>query len=316
VSVASYREARKQFEPPVEPLSKFASADVVCEGWYAVGRSGSLPRGTVKRVCVGPHRLVAYRALDGSLHAVERHCGHLGADLSTARVVDKGLECSFHRWCWGPDGSYGAHRIRKYAVRERWGTVWIWAGHEPQYELPEPAQQGRVLRLPPQRLDCHPHMVLGNGLDFTHVGGVHGFHLIDDPAVDLQPPKLTVTIHGRFGRTLLRKLLLLDGQAARWRFQTIGPSLAWLTVESPTTFELLWAARPRYDGSCGIQTFFFLPRRRALWRALPMMIATTRRDRAVLEGLRFRSNFVASDAVFYLYARLIEDLPVWRPTEG
>ena len=43
-----------------------------------------------------------------------------------------------------------------------------------------------------------------------------------------------------------------------------------------------------------------------------MMIATTRTDKRILEGLRFRPGFVRSDAVFLLYARLIEDLPAWE----
>ena len=312
MKVSSYRQARELFEPPVEPLRKFANPDVVCEGWYAVARVSEFTRGTVKRVSIGANDVVVYRALDGSIHGVERSCAHFGTDLSTGRVTEKGLQCSFHGWCWAPDGTFGKHRIRTYAIRERWGMVWVWGGTEPTYELPSPKHTGRVLRLPLQRIDCHPQVVLGNGLDLAHVGGVHGFHLVDDPAVDLDAPKLRVRINGRFGSTLLRKLLFLDGRTAQWTFQTIGPSLAWLSVEAPTPFELLWAARPLRDGSCAIQTFFFLPRMRSLLRAIPMMIDTTKRDRAILTGLRFRQNFVAADAVFYLYARLVEDLPEWR----
>jgi hypothetical protein len=84
-----------------------------------------------------------------------------------------------------------------------------------------------------------------------------------------------------------------------------------VTVTSPTPFELLWAARPLPDGSCVTQTLFFLPRWRALVRAVPMMIATTWADRRVLQGIDFRPGFVASDAVFASYAHLVEEMPEW-----
>jgi phenylpropionate dioxygenase-like ring-hydroxylating dioxygenase large terminal subunit len=317
----SYKDARRAFEPPALPLRKFANPGVVCEGWYPVGRSDAVAVGRIERVWIGSRDVVLYRDFGGTLRAVESACPHLGADLARGKVVDRGLECAFHHWCWGSDGICAAgagaaerRRIRTYEVRERWGLVWIWAGETPAYDLPEPEPENarHVLRLPSQRIDCHPHVMLGNGLDFTHVAPVHGFKLLEDPGVKIDPPyRLTATVHGSFRSTMLRKLLLLAGRAARWRFTTIGPSLAWLSVESPTSFELVWAGRPLPDGSCATQTVFFLPRRRNLLRALPMMIATTRRDKGILEGLRFRQGFVASDAVFHLYATMVEGIPEW-----
>jgi hypothetical protein len=170
-----------------------------------------------------------------------------------------------------------------------------------------------VLRLPAQRLACPAHVVLGNGLDLTHVVPVHGFRFIDDPVVEIDPPhRISVRVHARFGTTVMRRLLGVANETARWRFTNIGPSLAWVSVASPTPFELLWAARPLPDGSCETQTLFFLPRWRSLIRAVPMMIATTWADRRVLEGIDFRPGFVASDAVFASYARLVEAMPEWQ----
>ena len=320
-SPRTYRSARKAFEQPIAPLRKFANANVVCEGWYPVGSGAGFAPGAIKRIWIGPTDLVLYRDLSGTMHAVERACPHLGADLAHGRVVEQGLQCAFHRWCWGANGSCTAgggvpegRRIRTYAVVERWGVVWMWVGGTPHYKLPEPTPSNAryVLRLPPQRMDCHPHVMLGNGLDFTHVSPVHRFELQDDPTVDLDPPhRLSVGIHGRFRSSWMRKILLLAGCSARWRFTTIGPSLAWLSVESPTPFELVWAGRPLSDGSCATQTVIFLPNRFSLVRALPMMIATTWADKGILQGLRFRQGFVPSDAVFCLYAQLIEGLPEW-----
>ena len=317
----TYRAAQETFQQPTAPLRKFANRNVVCEGWYAVARSAEFARGDLKRIWIGTKDLVLYRALSGAMHAVESACPHLGADLANGRVVEKGLQCAFHCWCWGADGRCTAgggvpenRRIRTYVARERWGIVWLWAGDTPRYDLPGPDSSNarHILRLPAQRIDCHPHVILGNGLDFTHVVPVHRFHFLDDPTVELDPPyRLTVGIQARFGSTWLRKLLFLAGSSARWRFTTIGPSLAWLSVQSPTPFELLWACRPLDDGSAATQTVIFLPGRTSLLRALPMMTATTMNDKHVLEGLRFRQGFVPSDAVFHLYARLVEGIPEW-----
>lgn len=317
----TFRSAQRTAVPLTLPLRRFANPDVVCEGWYAVGRARPIGRGTVARAWIGRRDIVVYRDLDGILRAVDRACPHLGADLAQARVVEKGLQCAFHRWCWGPDGACAAGggatsgaRVRTYAVRERWGLVWVWAGGSPAYELPEPepANRTHVLRLPPQRLACHGHVVLGNGLDLTHVIPVHRFRFVEDPAVEIDAPhRLSVRVHARFDATVMRRLLGLAGRPARWQFTNIGPSLAWVKVTSPTPFELLWAARPLPGGGCATQTLFFLPRWSALVRALPMMVATTWADRRVLQGLEFQPGFVASDAVFARYAQLVEALPAW-----
>jgi len=316
----NFRTAQRT-TPLSRPLRRFANPDVVSEGWYAVGAASAIRRGKVVSVSVGRHDLILYRDLTGVLRAADRACPHLGADLGMATVVDKGLRCAFHQWCWDPGGqciagggaACGA-QLRTYQVRERWGLAWVWAGGTPAYDLPMPETGNRrhLLRLPPQRLTCHGHVVLGNGLDLTHVVPVHGFRFVDDPIVETDSAhRISVRVHARFEPTPMRRLLGVAGRTARWQFTNIGPSLAWVNVSAPTPFELLWAARPLPDGSCITQTLFFLPRWSALARAVPMMIATTWADRQVLNGLRFHPGFVASDAVFARYAHLVEDLPEW-----
>jgi phenylpropionate dioxygenase-like ring-hydroxylating dioxygenase large terminal subunit len=316
----SFRAAQRS-AAIAQSLRRFANADVVCEGWYPLGTAGAIARGEVTRASLGKREIVLYRDLSGVLRAADRTCPHLGADLGIATVTGRGLRCAFHQWCWGADGwctsgagaAIGA-RLHTYEVRERWGLAWVWAGDVPAYDLPlpEPANRRHVLRLPPQRLACHGHVVLGNGLDLTHVVPVHGFKFVDDPVVEIEPPhRISVRVHARFGATFMRRLLGVANRSARWRFTNIGPSLAWVNVTSPTPFELLWAARPLPDGSCVTQTLFFLPRWKSLVRAVPMMIATTWADRRVLQGIEFRPGFVASDAVFASYAQLVEEMPEW-----
>src|SRR4029453_11340682 len=213
------------------PLRRFANPDVVCEGWYATGPARALRPGSVTRAWIGKRDIVVYRDRSAQLRALDRACPHLGADLVKGTVVEKGLQCAFHRWCWGADGSapagggvaFGA-RIGTYEVRERWGLVWIWIGQKPAYELPlpDPRNRAHVVRLPQQRLACHPHVVLGNGLDLSHVVPVHRFRLEEDPVVEPEPPhRLSVRIHARFEATVMRRLLGVAARTARWRFTSI-----------------------------------------------------------------------------------------------
>ena len=302
-------------------FARFANPGVVCEGWYPVARASAVGKGGVLKVDLAGRDLVLWRDHAGALRCIERACPHLGADLSKGTVTGDGLQCAFHAWCWDGDGACGkgagaaeGRRARTYAVEERWGLAWVFAGGAPTHDLPlpDPANRARVLALPEQRLACHPHVMLGNGLDVTHVVPVHKFRFEGHPHVRVEPPhRIGVEVHARFAPTWMRTLLGLSGKDARWTFTNVGPSLAWVKVTHPTPFELLWAGRPLAGGGTAAQTVFFLPDRRSLVRALPMMVATTWADRKVLDGLDFRPGFVPSDAVFERYARLVEGMPAW-----
>lgn len=302
----------------------FADPSVVCEGWYPVARSRTLRRNDVKRAAIGNRRIVVFRDAEGKPHALDGECGHLGADLARGTVTTSGLRCAFHAWCWSTEGRCVAgggaaegRAIEAYEVRERWGLVWVWAGGSPRFELPtpEPAHRRHVLRLPEQRLACHPHVMLGNGLDVTHVGPVHRFRFLGAPKLELEPPhRASVDVAARFEPTALRRALGLAGATARWRFSAIGASLAWVRAEHPVRFELLWSGTPLPDGGCASRTIFFFSRWSTMIQAIPMMIATTWADRKVLHGIRFRPGFVPSDAVFASYARLVNAMPIWSPS--
>jgi phenylpropionate dioxygenase-like ring-hydroxylating dioxygenase large terminal subunit len=304
----------------IAPLQRFANPAVVCEGWYAVGAARRIRAGDSRRAWIGARDLIVYRDHDGALRAVDRACPHMGADLAQATVVGQGLQCVFHQWRWGPDGTCIAGggvgsgaRLRTYAVRERWGLVWIWAGDAPAYELPEPdAANRRVVRLPSQTIEAHGHLVIGNGLDVTHLAPLHGLRAESAPAIaESSPTRFAIDVHLRIGASALRRALGLAGSTARWRFTAIGPSLAWVTVTAPIRFELLLTARPLRDGGCATKSLFFLPRWTTLARALPMMATVTWADRMVLEGLEFRPGFVGADALFEFYARMVDALPEW-----
>src|SRR5438093_8842328 len=87
----TYGVTRERFEPLPRTLRRFANPDVVCQGWYHAGRARAIEKGGVRRVFIGRRSVVIYRDLQGTLHALDRSCRHLGADLSLGTVVEKGL---------------------------------------------------------------------------------------------------------------------------------------------------------------------------------------------------------------------------------
>jgi phenylpropionate dioxygenase-like ring-hydroxylating dioxygenase large terminal subunit len=117
-------------------------------------------------------------------------------------VVGNCVECPFHGWRWGPDGTNRyipyqpdhpnrALRLRVFPVREQYGCVFAWHqpdGKEPQWELPDlfhkfpqfdtdanayyrpyPEFSSRAEHDP-----VHPQIVAENGPDSAHFHYVHG----------------------------------------------------------------------------------------------------------------------------------------------
>ena len=121
-------------------------------GWFMVGWSPEFPVGEVRPLHYFGEDLVAYRDESGELHVLEAHCKHLGAHIGRGgKVVGDCVECPFHGWRWGPDGTNRhipyqpdrpnrALRLRVFPVGEQYDCVFIWHhpdGIEPQWEMPD-----------------------------------------------------------------------------------------------------------------------------------------------------------------------------------
>ena len=75
-------------------------------GWFMVGWSPEFPVGEVRPLHYFGEDLVAYRDESGELHVLEAHCKHLGAHIGHGgTVVGDCVQCPFHGWRWGPDGT-------------------------------------------------------------------------------------------------------------------------------------------------------------------------------------------------------------------
>jgi phenylpropionate dioxygenase-like ring-hydroxylating dioxygenase large terminal subunit len=117
-------------------------------------------------------------------------------------VVGDCVECPFHGWRWGPDGSntyipYQPDRpnrglkLRVFPVREQYGCVFVWHqpdGREPRWELPDLFGKFPQFETDPDAYyrpypefsrrarnePVHPQIVAENGPDSSHFHYVHG----------------------------------------------------------------------------------------------------------------------------------------------
>jgi phenylpropionate dioxygenase-like ring-hydroxylating dioxygenase large terminal subunit len=296
----------------------------VTRSWYVAARSRDVRAGVVKSYDLLGRRITLCRNARGAAYAFDAQCPHLGADLGHGRVVGDAVQCAFHGWRIGADGqcSAGGQALattpaRAYPVVERWGLIWIFNGPRALFDLPDllagaPATERlRAWRLPPQHIDCHPHLVIANGLDIAHYGSLHRMRFTAPPRwYQVDDHRLTLEM---CGRPLARWQQVVTSTGRRdlvASFTTVGGNLAWANVAEPLRFHLFFAGRPANGGGCDTQTVLFC-RRRDLPRALALMYVLLYDDHRILNGLQFTPNFTAQDAPLKAFAELVNRLGVW-----
>ncbi len=204
--------------------------------------------------------------------------------------------------------------MRRYPAVERFGLVFFFNGATPTLDPPEapPGGPWRAVALPTQRLACHPHLVLGNGLDVAHLGALHDFELTMEPELsEPSPQTVAVRVAGR-PRSQLAAWLTGSRQApVVAEFRATGGSVAWAHFEAPRPFHVLFTGRGDRDlGACVTQTVVFVrslhpgttvPATALLWSLL-------RSDRRILESLDFAPAFTKGDEGLRRWASVIDKL--------
>jgi aminopyrrolnitrin oxygenase len=303
----------------------FANTEVAVQSWYVAAKSEQVPPGGVYRFDLRGRPIAVYREQSGVLRAVDGRCPHLGGDLGQARVEGSHLRCAFHGWRVGPDGqcapapgrTAAARSVRVYPVVERWGVIWVFNGPRPLFELPAVDACGPrtwVVRLPVQTLDCHPHLVIGNGLDGAHYDALHDIELTQPPRLGAPEPFATsIELSGRPRSRRLRWLTGTRRADMVASFRAIGGSIAVATVWSPIRLQVLFSGRPDPQGRCRTQTLVFFGSRNPLYvsRALGLFYLLLSRDRRMLDQLDFAPDFTEDDVGLRRLAEVIDAMEVW-----
>src|SRR5262245_58719162 len=84
--------------PPAEAFPQYPAS------WYLFCESERLKNEPLTKRTLG-RDLVAFRTASGNLAVMDAHCAHLGADLGCGRVIGESIQCPFHNWRYGVDGS-------------------------------------------------------------------------------------------------------------------------------------------------------------------------------------------------------------------
>ena len=105
--------------PPPQPAQVDSYPAPFVGGWYAFAHDEELRPGAVMGFEIDGEKLVAFRSATQphEVSVLDRHCPHLGADLSQGQVTDGCLECPFHKWRFGCDGQVNSIPYSKAPLR-------------------------------------------------------------------------------------------------------------------------------------------------------------------------------------------------------
>lgn len=154
-----------------------------------------------RTICGEP--IVFFRGAEGKVAATEDFCPHRGAPLSLGFVRDGVLVCGYHGLEMGCNGRAagmpgqrvkGFPPIRRFAVIERYGFIWVWPG---AFEDADPAKlhhlewadnDGWAYGGGLYHIKCDYRLMIDNLMDLTHETYVHSTS-IGQKEIDEAPVK-------------------------------------------------------------------------------------------------------------------------------
>lgn len=159
--------------------------------WQPVINASDLPPGKVSGVTLLGERLVVARFPDGSLLAAPHACPHKGFDLSKSSICNGVLQCGYHGWRFNSSGEcqdipslvnppankLELSHLRNFAVKERYGMIWVRLDEHESVPLPEVPEfedpNWTFVVAPPMRFAAGFRREIENYLDMTHFAFAH-----------------------------------------------------------------------------------------------------------------------------------------------
>lgn len=235
----------------------------VPNGWYCLLASDDLEADQVRSVIAVERELVAFRDAEGAPHVLDAHCPHLGAHLGGGKVVDGAVQCPYHGWRYGGDGTcvevpYSDARIParacvpSYPTVEQDGFVFFWFhanGRPPAYEIPTLEERGAPGWSEPREfryeLVAALQEMAENNVDYAHLCFVHGREYVPNETSEF-------TTDGPFSTVIET----LPGGAEFTR-HTWGPGVAVIRV--PGVMTIYSTTTPIDRRHCRLLWHFYLP---------------------------------------------------------
>lgn len=269
------REQNKSTQP-LQEQAIFNNAKVLTEGWYPMFPSKKLSRKKTHLFQILNQRIVVFRGEDGSVHALDAFCPHMGADLNNGHVEGNELRCYFHRWKFSGAGhltdipcqkSLPANvKLKSYPTAERYGFVWVFSGDVATHAVPAAPglsglshEQISAVYVRKGTLYAHHHILMANGLDTQHFSAVHGLNIDFTFKVEEKFPEIfDWDLSGKIPRDSSRGKLayFILGENLAYRVRIAGGSIAAIT----------YGDKPRFRGNN-----FLLPELHILWGCVPLL---------------------------------------------
>lgn len=280
-----------------EKITKFGVNGFVPEGWYWLVRSDEIGKGKAVPAKFLNQELVLYRGEDGEVRAFDAHCPHMGAHLCDGFVEGNSIRCPFHFWKYDALGICSEIPAQKevsnipalngHKVREAYGLVWLWTGHEDDPEgipvipelkgLPLDSTLGSNFEK-----NCHPNVVMINAIDVQHFRSVH--QLVVDLEMKVTPlsdrciqfsnctPVPEKNTFLKFVKRFYEKALTYE--MTYWWGHTgsvmVGPDFL--------HFYIIFALRPTLEGKTEGQTILVTKKREGIFGVLvnPILLYATK----------------------------------------
>ena len=299
----------------------FCNTDTHLQSWYVACKSSEIKDKPVSiEFC--SKKLCLFRDGSDQVIALRDRCAHLGARLSQGDVISGNIRCPFHHWefcstgkCTKAPGqnSTPERKVEAYPITERWGLVWIWNGPKPLFQLPHPDNGTRFLRMPPQLIRCHPHVMIVNGLDAGHLSSLHNIKLDQVETDQIDKFSVYTSWKGQFRSKLARLLFDPKEKGVHAKFTTCGGNLALAEIKSPIKFSMLFSGKGTSEGFCETQTVVFMPTRMFpdILRVMLLMYYLLHQDKKILDGMEFKADFTETDIGYELFSKVVNQMEVW-----
>ena len=181
--------------------------------WYVIGESTEFLHGILRKIQVWDRHFVVWRAMNGSLYALDDACSHRGASLSMGSLsVKSNIVCPYHGYEFDHRGNLvhvpgiplnhhttNQVRVQPFAVTEKNGWVYLNTAEceecdhvteDAIYQEPETLWPGFVPVYLHMDYECYPRILTENSLDVMHIPFTHSFGNIAFPAPTHEdPPK-------------------------------------------------------------------------------------------------------------------------------
>lgn len=187
--------------------------------WYGILDAKEVKNNKPIGVTRMGEKLVLWRSSDGTVNCIFDKCCHRGASLSEGAIIHDTVQCPFHGFAYNGSGSVVTipangkntpvperYKINAYAVREKYGFIWLWYGESTE-NLPEipffkELTQGFSYDGFNENWPVHYTRAAENQLDVVHLPFVHTNSigrgcqtLVNGPVVTWEENRMTFYVY-------------------------------------------------------------------------------------------------------------------------